>query len=104
MEHDFYKGRLIAQFGLDVIVPNEAERKLIHNIIYEELCLGIVNEESTQVYLNIIDHLIEQGAEAVILGCTEITMLISQDNCSIPLFDTTRIHAESAVDFALGIK
>ncbi|WP_129688831.1 aspartate/glutamate racemase family protein [Gottfriedia acidiceleris] len=104
MEHDFYKGRLIEQFGLDVIVPNEAERKLVHNIIYEELCLGIVKEESKQVYLNIIDHLIEQGAEAVILGCTEITMLISQENCSIPVFDTTRIHAESAVDFALGIK
>lgn len=104
MEHDFYKGRLIEQFGLDVIVPNEAERKLVHNIIYEELCLGIVKEKSKQVYLNIIDHLIGQGAEAVILGCTEITMLISQENCSIPVFDTTRIHAESAVDFALGIK
>jgi len=103
MEHDFYKGRLIEQFDLDVIVPNEAERKLIHNIIYEELCLGIVKEESKQVYLNIIDHLIENGAEAVILGCTEITMLISQENCRIPVFDTTRIHAESAVDFALGI-
>ncbi|ODG91563.1 MULTISPECIES: aspartate/glutamate racemase family protein [Bacillaceae] len=103
MEHDFYKGRLIEQFGLDVIVPNEAERKLVHNIIYEELCLGIVKEESKQVYLNIIDQLIEHGAEAVILGCTEITMLISQENCSIPVFDTTRIHAESAVDFALSI-
>ncbi|MES9685315.1 aspartate racemase [Bacillus sp. AFS001701] len=104
MEHDFYKGRLIEQFGLDVIVPNEAERKRIHNIIYEELCLGIVKEDSKQVYLNIIDQLIEHGAEAVILGCTEITMLISQENCSIPVFDTTRIHAESAVDFALGIQ
>ncbi|MEE6450311.1 aspartate/glutamate racemase family protein [Gottfriedia acidiceleris] len=104
MEHDFYKGRLIEQFGLDVIVPNEAERKLIHTIIYEELCLGIVKEESKQIYLNIIDHLIERGAEAVILGCTEITMLISQENCSIPIFDTTRIHAESAVDFALGMQ
>jgi aspartate racemase len=103
MEHDFYKGRLIEQFGLDVIVPNEAERKLVHNIIYEELCLGIVKEESKQVYLNIIDQLIEHGAEAVILGCTEITMLISQENCGIPVFDTTRIHAESAVDFALSI-
>ncbi|XRG76928.1 aspartate/glutamate racemase family protein [Rossellomorea sp. GAMAL-10_SWC] len=104
MEHDFYKGRLIEQFGLDVIVPNEAERKRIHTIIYEELCLGIVKEESKQVYLNIIDHLIEHAAEAVILGCTEITMLISQENCRIPVFDTTRIHAESAVDFALGIQ
>lgn len=104
MEHDFYKGRLIEQFGLDVIVPNEAERKLVHNIIYEELCLGIVKEESKQVYLNIIEQLIERGAEAVILGCTEITMLVSQEQVSIPVFDTTRIHAEGAVDFALGIK
>ncbi|QKE71436.1 aspartate/glutamate racemase family protein [Arthrobacter citreus] len=104
MEHEFYKGRLIDQFGLDVIVPNDAERKLVHNIIYEELCLGIVKEESKQIYLNIIDHLVEQGAEAVILGCTEITMLISQSSCSIPVFDTTKIHAESAVDFALESK
>ncbi|WP_088011076.1 aspartate/glutamate racemase family protein [Gottfriedia acidiceleris] len=104
MEHDFYKGRLIEQFGLDVIVPNEAERKLVHNIIYEELCLGIVKEESKQVYLNIIDQLIERGAEAVILGCTEITMLVSQEQVSIPVFDTTRIHAERAVDFALSNK
>lgn len=101
MEQEFYKGRLIEKFGLDVIIPNETERKIVHDIIYEELCLGIINEESKKSYLQIINSLSQQGAEAIILGCTEITLLISQDNCNIPLYDTTRLHAESAVDFAL---
>jgi aspartate racemase len=102
MEQPFYKGRLAEKFGLDVIIPNESERKILHDIIYQELCLGIINEESRQSYLKIITRLSEQGAEAIILGCTEITLLISQDNCSIPLYDTARLHAECAVDFALG--
>lgn len=102
MEQDFYKGRLIEKFGLDVNVPNETERKIIHDIIYQELCLGIIKEESKQSYLKIINRLSQQGAEAIILGCTEITLLISQDDCSIPVYDTTRLHAESAVDFALS--
>ncbi|MFD7522096.1 aspartate/glutamate racemase family protein [Paenibacillus chitinolyticus] len=102
MEQDFYKGRLIERFGLEVIVPNEAERMVIHDIIYQELCLGIVKEESKQSYLKIINSLVQQGAEAIILGCTEITLLISQDDCSIPIYDTTRLHAECAVDFALN--
>ncbi|MBP1964115.1 aspartate/glutamate racemase family protein [Paenibacillus aceris] len=101
MEQDFYKGRLIERFGLDVIVPNEEERMVIHDIIYQELCLGIIKEESKQSYLKIINGLYQQGAEAIILGCTEITLLISQDDCIIPVYDTTRLHAESAVDFAL---
>jgi aspartate racemase len=101
MEQDFYKGRLAEQFGLDVIVPNETDRKIIHEIIYQELCLGIINDESREAYLKIINSLSEQGAEAIILGCTEITLLISQDHCSIPVYDTTRLHAESAVDSAL---
>jgi aspartate racemase len=101
MEQDFYKGRLIERFGLDVIVPNEVERMVIHDIIYQELCLGIINEESKQSYLKIINSLNQQGAEAIILGCTEITLLISQDDCNIPVYDTTRLHAECAVDFAL---
>jgi aspartate racemase len=101
MEQDFYKGRLIERFGLDVIVPNETERMIIHDIIYQELCLGIIKEESKQSYLKIINSLSKQGAEAIILGCTEITLLISQENCSIPVYDTTRLHAEYAVDFAL---
>ncbi|MEH7081011.1 aspartate/glutamate racemase family protein, partial [Bacillus velezensis] len=73
----------------------------IHDIIYEELCLGLIMEKSKQAYLHIIDKLIEQGAEAVILGCTEITLLISQENCRVPVYDTTKIHAENAVEFSL---
>ncbi|WP_261300709.1 aspartate/glutamate racemase family protein [Paenibacillus andongensis] len=102
MEQDFYKGRLIEKFGLDVIVPNEAERMIIHDIIYQELCLGIINEKSRQSYIKIINRLSQQGAEAIILGCTEITLLISPDDCHIPVYDTTRLHAESAVDYALS--
>ncbi|KEQ27044.1 aspartate/glutamate racemase family protein [Paenibacillus tyrfis] len=102
MEQDFYKGRLMEKFGLEVIVPNETDRKIVHDIIYQELCLGIVNEASKKSYLRIMDSLGQQGAEAVILGCTEITMLVSQEDCRIPLYDTTRIHAECAVDFALS--
>ncbi len=104
MEQEFYKGRLKSQFGLEVVVPDEADRAVIHEIIYQELCLGIVDEHSKKKYLDIIDRLIQKGAEAVILGCTEITMLISQEDCSIPVYDTTRLHAEAAVDFALGDK
>lgn len=102
MEQEFYKGRLIEKFGLEVVVPDEADREVIHDIIYQELCLGIINEDSKKRYLDIIESLIGNGAEAVILGCTEITMLISQKDCRIPVYDTTRIHAEAAVDFALG--
>lgn len=101
MEQDFYKGRLIERFGLEVVVPNEADRRIVHDIIYQELCLGIIDARSRQSYLKIIDSLIQQGAEAVILGCTEITLLISQQGCSIPMYDTTRLHAESAVEFAI---
>ncbi|GIO32868.1 aspartate racemase [Paenibacillus albilobatus] len=102
MEQEFYKGRLINQFGLEVVVPDEADRAVVHDIIYHELCLGIINEDSKKRYLDIIDSLIRKGAEAVILGCTEITLLISQEDCNIPIYDTTRLHAEAAVDFALG--
>lgn len=101
MEQDFYKGRLIDKFGLNVIVPNEADRKIVHDIIYQELCLGIMNENSKQSYLEIINRLVQDGVEAVILGCTEITLLVSQLDCRVPIFDTTKIHAEYAVDFAL---
>ncbi|MDR6549930.1 aspartate/glutamate racemase family protein [Paenibacillus qinlingensis] len=102
MEQDFYKGNLVRKYGLDVIVPDEVSRKIVHEIIYEELCLGILREESKQSYITIINQLVQDGAEAVILGCTEITLLISQGDVAVPLFDTTRIHAQSAVDFALG--
>lgn len=102
MEQDFYKGRLIDPFGLEVVVPDEADRAVVHDIIYHELCLGIINEHSKKKYLDIIDRLVRKGAEAVILGCTEITLLISQEDCNIPVYDTTRLHAEAAVDFALS--
>lgn len=103
IEHDFYKGRLTDRFGLEVIVPHAADRAIVHDVIYEELCLGIVHQSSRQAYIDIIHRLIAQGAEAVILGCTEITMLITQADCPVPVYDTTRLHAEAAVEFALGL-
>ncbi|NQX58330.1 aspartate/glutamate racemase family protein [Paenibacillus qinlingensis] len=101
MEQDFYKGRLVDKYKLEVLVPNADARKIVHDIIYEELCLGTINEDSKQSYIEIIRDLVDEGAEAVILGCTEITLLIAQQDASVPLFDTTKIHAEYAVDYAL---
>ncbi len=102
MEQDFYKGRLIDNFGIDVIIPEEEQRRGVHTIIYNELCLGIVRDESRKRYLEIINELFEQGAEAVILGCTEISLLVDQSHTSVPLYDTTEIHAAEAVKVALG--
>ena len=101
MEEDFYKGRLVDVFGLDVLVPNEQEMEIIHQVIYEELCLGKINSDSRKKYLDVINRLKDEGAEGVILGCTEIGLLVKQENTDIPLFDTTEIHARAAVDFAL---
>ena len=101
MEEDFYRGRLVQRHGLDVIVPDAAERETVHRVIYDELCLGKVEERSRQAYRDIIAHLVERGAEGVILGCTEIAMLVSPADSPVPLFDTTQLHAVSAVDFAL---
>ena len=100
MEQDFYKGRLTDKFGIDVVIPDESDRKQVHNIIYQELCRGEVKEESRAVYRQIIEKLGQQGAEAVILGCTEIALLIQQQHTDAPLFDTTAIHAEAAVRLA----
>ncbi|UPR36234.1 aspartate/glutamate racemase family protein [Vibrio cyclitrophicus] len=100
MEQDFYKGRLSNEFGIDVVIPDESDRKQVHNIIYQELCRGEVKEESRDVYRQIIEKLSQQGAEAVILGCTEIALLIQQQHTDVPLFDTTAIHAEAAVRLA----
>ncbi len=102
MEQDFYKGRLSEKFGLEVIVPNGVQRKLVHDVIYNELCLGKINQRSRQDYIEVINDLQEQGAEAVILGCTEVTLLVSAYDTRVPLYDTTSIHAEAAVKFALG--
>ncbi|MFV2058557.1 MAG: aspartate/glutamate racemase family protein [Thiohalomonadales bacterium] len=101
MEQDFYKGRLIDRYGLDVIVPSNDDRQVIHKTIYEELCLGEIKENSRSEYLRIIDLLASQGAEAVILGCTEIGMLVTQNNTNVELLDTTEIHAKKAVEYAL---
>lgn len=101
MEHDFYRGRLESRHGLSVLTPNATDRDLIHQVIYQELCHGKVLEASRREYQRAIDDLKSRGAQAVILGCTEITLLIKQDDSSLPVFDTTRIHAEAAVSFAL---
>lgn len=100
MEQDFYKARL-QDYGIDVVIPNEADRKIVHSIIYEELCLGVINPDSQQKYIAIVEELIAEGAEGIILGCTEICMLIGEVQFSVPLFDTTTIHAKEAVSFAL---
>jgi len=97
MEQDFYKGRLKEKYNLEVVVPCETDREIVHKIIYNELCLGNIKGESKNEYLRIINNLIRQGAEGVILGCTEIPLLIKQKDVSIPIFDTTTIHAEMAV-------
>lgn len=101
MEQDFYKGRLQAHYGLAVLVPNAADRQLVHGVIYNELCLGAIEDASKEAYLRIIDTLAAQGAEAVILGCTEIGMLVKQRDTAVPLYDTTAIHAAKAVAYAL---
>jgi aspartate racemase len=99
MEQDFCKGRLRSRYGLDIVVPEEEGRERIHRIIYDELCRGTVLADSKTTYLNEIARLRTNGADGVILGCTEI-MLISQEDVDMPVFDTTRIHAESAYHFA----
>jgi len=101
MEQDFYKGRLMRRHGLDVLVPDEADRALVHRVIYEELVRGVVTERSRADYRAVIAKLVERGAEAVILGCTEIMMLVKPEDSPVPLFDTTAIHAHAAVAFAL---
>ena len=101
MEKDFYKGRLADAHGLEVVVPSPADRRVIHRIIYQELCLGIVKEESRQQYLTIMNRMRGDGVEGIIEGCTEIVMLVGQEHTDIPLFDTTAIHAEEAVQLAL---
>lgn len=100
MEQDFYKGRLANNYGLKVLVPNKADREIVHKVIYQELCLGITEAASKAEYLRIIDVLAAQGAEAVILGCTEIGMLVNQADTTVSLLNTTAIHAQKAVEYA----
>ena len=101
MEQDFYKSRLVDEFGLDVMVPNDADRDTVHSIIYSELCNGIVKTESRTAYIDIIHRLADAGAECVILGCTEIGLLISSADVRVPVFDTALIHAQAAADWAI---
>ncbi len=102
MEQEFYRGRLAGQYGLRVLVPDEADRETIHRIIYDELCLGTLREESRAAYRAIMARLVAQGAAGIILGCTEITLLMDGTDATVPLFDTTRLHAEAAAQLALA--
>ena len=102
MEQDFYRGRLQKEFGLTVHVPEPASRELIHEIIYRELCRGVVSESSRESFQRVVSEVVDMGAEAVILGCTEIGLLLRAEDVSIPLFDTALLHAEAAASFALA--
>ncbi len=101
MEQDFYRDRL-ASFGLDVVVPDADDRALVHRVIYDELCLGIVSDDSRRHYRAVIERLVDAGCEGIILGCTEIELLIGQQDSPVPVFPTTRLHAEAAVALALS--
>ena len=101
MEQSFYTDRLIAA-GLDLIVPNEIDRAETHRIIYEELCKDLVTDQSTITYEAIAERLVQSGADCLILGCTEVGMLLNQENVSVPVFDTTLIHCAAALDYAIG--
>lgn len=101
MEHDFYSGRLRAR-GLDVIVPSEPDRSLVHDVIYDELVRGVIRDESRRAYLAVIERLVDRGAQGVIAGCTEIELLVGPGDVEVPYFPTTRLHAEAAVEVALA--
>lgn len=103
MEQDFYKGHLQDKHGVEAIVPDEAGRTLVHDIIYDELCRGIIKPASKQTYLEIIQYAQEKGADGVIFGCTEVGLLICQADFDLPAFDTTALHAKAALDFALDV-
>jgi aspartate racemase len=102
MEQDFYRGRLERDFSLEVMVPDAADRALVHRVIYDELVQGRIDPASRAAYRDVIGRLVQQGAEAIILGCTEIMLLVRPEDSPVPLFDTTQIHAEAAVERALS--
>jgi aspartate racemase len=101
MEQDFYVGRLRDVHGLDVIVPEADDRAMVHRVIYDELCVGVVRDDSRDEYRRVMERLVERGAKAILLGCTEIELLVGPEDATVPTFDTTRLHAERAVDLAL---
>lgn len=102
MEQDFYRGRLAAEHGLEVLVPDAAGRRIVHDIIYDELCRGVVRPQSKARYQEVAAELVARGAEAIVLGCTEVGLLIGEDDVPAPVFDSTRLHAEAAVEMALA--
>ncbi len=102
MEQEFYRGRLESRFDLEVLVPEAAERKIVHDVIFEELAMGEVKESSRAACRKIIAELVERGAQGIVLGCTELMLLLSDADSSVPLFDTTAIHVEAALQFSLG--
>jgi aspartate racemase len=102
MEQDFYVGRLRDMHGLDVLVPDDADRRIVHDVIYGELCVGVVADDSREQYRRIMHELAQRGAEGILLGCTEIDLLVGPRDAPVPVFDTTRLHAEQAVDLALA--
>lgn len=102
MEQDFYRGRLTERHGLDVLIPEAADREIVHRTIYEELCLGQVRDASREEFIRIIADLAARGAQGIILGCTEISMLVGPNDADVPTFDTTEIHATQAADWALA--
>jgi aspartate racemase len=102
MEQDFYKKKLKDKYGFEVLIPSEEERQVIHDILYSELCLGEIKELSKNKFRDIIHNLIERGAQGVILGCTEIPLIVDQKDYTIPLYDTTALHAQAAVEYAIG--
>lgn len=101
MEQEFYKGRLVEKYGLEVIVPDKTDRDIVHRVIYDELCQGKIEASSKAHYVRILQDLANKGTEGIILGCTEIMLLVGQGDSLVPVFDTTTIHAVAAVDFAL---
>jgi aspartate racemase len=102
MEQDFYVGRLRETHGLEVLIPAAEERRVVHNVIYDELCVGVIKDSSREQYRRIMVELAQRGAQGILLGCTEIDLLVGPDDAPVPLFDTTRLHVNKAVDLALA--
>jgi aspartate racemase len=103
MEQDFYRGRLEERYGVTILVPDDEERQVIHQIIYDELVHGIILPTSRDAYRRAMANLVARGAQGIILGCTEIMLLVGQTDSPVPVFDTTTIHAEAAIQFAVGV-
>src|ERR1700759_2280939 len=102
MEQDFYVGRLRKRHGIDVLIPEAEDRRIVHAVIYDELCVGVIDEGSRDQYRRIMRDLAQRGAEGILLGCTEIDLLVGDDDSPVPVFDTTRLHVRKAVELALA--